>query len=99
MALLNGKGSFLTGLLIGAGAALTVAALVPGIGEAARPRARSAIKAGLRAYEKGRVAMAEFGEMTEDMVAEAKADLASEQQATTAGPDVAAREEAAEART
>jgi hypothetical protein len=41
-----------------------------------RPIAKSILKAGLIAYDQGRVALAEFNEQTGDMLAEARAELA-----------------------
>lgn len=43
---------------------------------ALRPLAKSVIKAGLVAYEHGRVAVAELSEHTGDILAEARAELA-----------------------
>ena len=81
MALLSGRGGLITGLLLGAGAGFAAAALIPGLGQAARPRAKAAIKAGLVAFDRGRVALAELGETAEDLLAEAKAELATEEEA------------------
>lgn len=59
---------------------LGVAALAPIVAGpllgASRPLARAAIKSGLILYEKGREAAAEFGEVVEDLVAEARAEVA-----------------------
>jgi Protein of unknown function (DUF5132) len=76
-------GSIVTGLAIGIGAAVFAPVLIPAL----RPIAKSIIKAGLIAYDQGRVALAEFNEQTGDIIAEARAELAETAQASasTAG--------------
>jgi Protein of unknown function (DUF5132) len=70
-------GSIVTGLAVGIGAAVFAPVLIPAL----RPIAKSIIKAGLIAYDQGRVALAEFNEQTGDIVAEARAELAETAQA------------------
>ena len=65
-------GNIITGLAIGVGAAVLAPAVIPVL----RPLAKAVIKAGLVAYDQGRVAMAELNEKTGDIVAEARAELA-----------------------
>jgi hypothetical protein len=65
-------GNIITGLAIGVGAAVVAPAVIPVL----RPLAKAVIKAGLVAYDQGRVAMAELNEKTGDIVAEARAELA-----------------------
>ena len=65
-------GSILTGLAVGIGAAVVVPVIIPAL----RPIAKSVIKAGLMAYDQGRVALAELNEHTGDIVAEARSELA-----------------------
>jgi uncharacterized protein DUF5132 len=65
-------GNIVTGLAIGVGAAVVAPAIVPAL----RPFAKAVIKAGLVAYDQGRVALAELNERTGDIVAEARAELA-----------------------
>lgn len=65
-------GSVFTGLAIGIGAAVVAPVLIPAL----RPIAKSLIKAGLVAYDQGRVALAELNERTGDIVAEARSELA-----------------------
>jgi hypothetical protein len=64
-------GNLVTGLAIGVG----VYVLAPAVMPVLRPLAKSIIKAGLVAYDEGRVALAELGERTEDIVAEARAEM------------------------
>src|SRR5215470_13081419 len=64
-------GNIVTGLAIGVGFAL----LAPVVKPFVRPLAKSAIKAGVAAYEHGRVALAELGEQAGDMVAEARSEM------------------------
>lgn len=63
------------GLAIGIGAAILVPVILPAVAALARPIARAAIKTGIIFYEKGREAIAEMGEVVEDLVAEARADI------------------------
>jgi hypothetical protein len=65
-------GNIVTGLAIGIGAAVVAPAITPVL----RPIAKSLLKAGLMAYDQGRVALAEFNEHTSDMLAEARSELA-----------------------
>ncbi|QRM32544.1 DUF5132 domain-containing protein [Microvirga sp. VF16] len=65
-------GNIVTGLAVGLGAAIVAPAIVPVL----RPLAKAVIKAGLVAYDQGRVALAELNERTGDIVAEARAELA-----------------------
>jgi hypothetical protein len=65
-------GNIVTGLAIGIGAAV----VVPVIGPVLRPLAKSVIKAGLIAYDQGRVALAELNERTGDLVGEARSEMA-----------------------
>jgi hypothetical protein len=71
-------GNIVTGLAIGVGAAVVAPAIVPAL----RPFAKAVIKAGLVAYDQGRVALAELNERTGDIVAEARAELAESSSTT-----------------
>jgi len=57
-------GNIVAGLAIGIGAAVLAPVLIPAL----RPLAKSVIKAGLIAYEQGRVALAELNEHTGDIM-------------------------------
>jgi hypothetical protein len=63
------------GLAAGIGAAVVLPVLA-GFG---KPLAKAAIKGGLNLYEKSRGFVAEAGEVFEDLVAEARAEMAEEQ--------------------
>ncbi len=65
-------GNIVTGLAIGIGAAVIAPAIMPVL----RPVAKSLLKAGLIAYDQGRVALAELNEQTGDILAEARSELA-----------------------
>jgi Protein of unknown function (DUF5132) len=80
-------GNVVTGLAVGLGAAVIAPMVVPVL----RPLAKSVLKAGLIAYDQGRVALAELNERTGDIVAEARAEMAH-------GTDGANAEEPARAR-
>jgi hypothetical protein len=64
-------GNIVTGLAIGVGAAILAPAVIPAL----KPIAKSIIKAGLVAYDQGRVALAELNEQTGDVLAEARSEL------------------------
>ena len=65
-------GNIVAGLAIGVGAVVLAPVVIPAL----RPMAKSVIKAGLIAYDQGRVALAELSEHTGDIMAEARAELA-----------------------
>jgi uncharacterized protein DUF5132 len=65
-------GGLIMGLAVGVGAAMVAPVVLPAL----RPIAKSILKAGLIAYDQGRVALAELNEQTGDMLAEARAELA-----------------------
>jgi hypothetical protein len=73
------KGSIVTGLAMGIGAAILAPVVIPVLASVAKPLAKAAIKGGLMIYEKGREVVAEAGEVVEDLVAEAKAEMAEGQ--------------------
>ena len=70
------KGNIMTGLGIGIGIAVLGPVLIPVVASIAKPLAKAAIKGGVLLYEKGRETVAEAGEVIEDLVAEAKSELA-----------------------
>lgn len=78
------------GIAIGVGVALLAPVALAGLAGVGRPAARAAIKAGLLMYEKGLETAAELGEIFEDLVAEAEAEIESER---VHGPGAAESEE------
>jgi hypothetical protein len=78
-------GNIVTGLAIGIGAAVVAPAITPVL----RPVAKSLLKAGLIAYDQGRVAFAELNEHTSDLVAEARSELADAGHGAEATPEAA----------
>lgn len=66
------------GIAAGVGAVILAPVIVPGVAKASKPVAKAVIKAGIIAYTKSRSAIAETGEILEDLVAEVKADLSEE---------------------
>jgi len=89
------KGNVLTGLAIGIGAAVLGPAVLPVLASVAKPVAKAAIKGGLVLFEKGKETFAEMGEVVEDLVAEAKAELSEAQEsASAAAPEAAPEGEA-----
>ncbi len=81
------KGDAGRGLLIGLAAAALVPLILPLVAGVAKPFARAAIKTGIIAYEKGREVVAEVGEVIEDLVAEARAELAEAEVAKAASAE------------
>jgi hypothetical protein len=73
------KGNIVAGLAIGIGAAVVAPAVAPLIGGVIKPLAKAAIKGGIILSEKGKQAFAELKEVSEDLVAEARAELAEQQ--------------------
>lgn len=74
------------GMAIGLGAALLAPMAIAALSGVARPLARAVVKSGIVLYEKGREAMAEVGEVVDDLVAEARSELGRNQVATAAEP-------------
>jgi hypothetical protein len=70
------KGNLLTGLAIGIGAAILAPVVIPLAAAIVKPLAKAGIKGGLTLYERGKETVAEVGEVVEDLVAEARAELA-----------------------
>lgn len=69
------KGGGVAAVLVGAAAILLAPVVLPVLVQAARPLLKEAVKGGLMCYQKGREAMAEVGEVFDDVVAEARAEL------------------------
>jgi len=69
------KGNIVTGLAIGIGTALFAPQVIPALAGVVKPLAKAAIKGSLVLYEKSKEAVAEVGEMMEDIVAEVKAEM------------------------
>lgn len=63
------------GLGIGLSAAVLVPVVFTTLAPVLRPLARTALRAGVMAYEKGREVFEEFGETVEDVVAEVREEL------------------------
>ncbi|WP_017655883.1 DUF5132 domain-containing protein [Fortiea contorta] len=64
------------GIIAGIGAVLLAPVLVPVVTGIGKPIAKSLIKGSIVAYEKSKGAFAELGETWEDIIAEARAELA-----------------------
>lgn len=72
------KNDLARGVALGVSAALVAAAAIPIIVTTTRPLARAALKSSLLVYEKGREALAEAGEHFDDLVAEVRAEMATQ---------------------
>jgi hypothetical protein len=86
------KGEAAKGLAIGLGIAVLAPVAMAALSGVGRPFARAVIKSGILLFEKGRETVAEFGEVVEDLVAEARAEL---QEAHAASASVASAAEEA----
>lgn len=69
------KGNILAGLAIGVGVVVLAPVVVPLVAGIGKPLAKAAIKTGITLYDKALEATAEMGEVFEDLVAEARAEL------------------------
>lgn len=67
------------GIAAGVGAVVLAPVLIPAVAKASKPVAKALIKGGMIAYKKSKSAIAETGEVLEDLVAEAKVELAEEE--------------------
>jgi hypothetical protein len=70
--------------LVGVGVALVAPTVLPAIGTAFRPLAKSAIKSGILLYDGVKEAIAEASEQVNDMVAEVRAEVEEEAEEATA---------------
>ncbi|MDZ8050372.1 MAG: DUF5132 domain-containing protein [Aulosira sp. ZfuVER01] len=68
------------GIIAGIGAVLLAPIIIPVVAGIGKPLAKKLIKGGIVAYEKSKGAFAELGETWEDMVAEARAELAEDRE-------------------
>ena len=84
------KGNAMTGVAVGAAALFLGPTLLPTIGRALRPVAKTMIKGGIVLY---RETVAGIGELTTDLVAEAKSELEHEDHAGVDGPTAIANRE------
>ena len=83
------KGNIVALLGIGIVAAVLVPIALPVVARAAKPLAKAMVKSGIIVFEKGRAAVAELGEVMEDVVAEAKAEIEQEHAAQAIVPEAA----------
>ena len=86
-----------SGWVVGIGAIMLAPVVAPVLAKAGKPLVKTAIKRGLRLYEQSKGAIAEAGEVFEDLVAEAQAELADERQPEALSTDFSTAVEAAAA--
>ena len=72
----------LPGAIAGMGALVLAPFLIPAVAKVGKPMAKAAIKGGIVAYQKAKGVIAEVGEVFEDLVAEAKVELAEQSEKT-----------------
>lgn len=72
--------------LVGVGVALVAPTVLPAVGAALRPVAKSAIKGGMLLYDSAKEAIAEASEQVNDMVAEVQAEVEEEAEEPAAEP-------------
>jgi len=63
------------GVAIGIGVVVLVPLAIAALAPVVKPLVRSAMKSGIRVYEKGRESLEEFGETVEDIVAEVEEEM------------------------
>ena len=68
------------GMIAGIGAVVLAPIVIPAIAKVVKPIAKTAIKSSITLYEKSKSAIVEAGEIFEDLVAEAQAELADEEE-------------------
>ena len=78
------KGNIVTGLAIGIGSAIIAPLVVPALSKAAKPLAKAAVKGGLLLFETSKEKLAVAHELVDDLLAEARAELAAEGEANPA---------------
>ena len=78
----------LKGAAIGVGVAVLVPVVIAALMPVIRPMARSALKAGIYAYEKGRETVEGIGETVDDLVAEVEEELLDAHEAAGMVDDV-----------
>lgn len=74
----NGNRKVLMGVVLGVAAAGLVRSVRPAFHGLGRPLAKATIKSGIVLYERGRETLAQAGEVFEDLVAEARAEMEGE---------------------
>lgn len=80
------KSNIVTGILVGLGGMVLAPVVLPALAGVVKPVAKAMIKSGFIFYEKTRETLAELGEVAEDLVAEARSELAEEQAAKVPAP-------------
>lgn len=91
------EGGILATVVVGAAAILLAPVVLPVVVQVGRPLVKGAVKGGILCFERSREAMHEVGEIFEDVVAEARAEMeqarmqsARQQPAGAAAADAAA---------
>ncbi len=69
------KSDMMKQVAIGLGVSILVPMAITALAPVVRPLARSTLKAGILAFEKGREAVAELGEVIDDLVAEVHEEM------------------------
>lgn len=64
----------------GIAAIVLLPVIVPVVGKVAKPVAKAAVKGGIVLYERGKGVVTEVGETLEDIIAEAKAEMAEDRE-------------------
>ena len=89
----GGFGRLAAALAAGLAGGLIAPLLYPAIARGARPTAKRMLKAGIAAFERGRVAAAELAEQASDLLAEARAEYEGERNPAPPRDDAAAPNE------
>lgn len=86
-------GTIVTALIAGLAGGLLAPLVLPRLERNIRPAAKSAFKAGIALYERGRERAAEIGELAEDLLAEARAEYETEREMASRAHETAAESE------
>lgn len=89
------RSDLVKGVALGVGAALLIPVAATALAPVLRPMGRTALKAGVLAFERARETAAELGEMVEDMMAEAQTELRAAREDTAVAAGAAAADGAA----
>src|SRR5579884_3664504 len=79
-------GRLVAALAAGVAGGLVAPLIYPAVARNARPLAKQAFRASIAAFDRGRIAVAEFGEQASDLLAEAKAEYEDGQTSAAAAP-------------
>ncbi|MBC7857860.1 MAG: DUF5132 domain-containing protein [Burkholderiaceae bacterium] len=87
------KNNLIVGIASGLVAVVIAPVLIPALKKSGRPLAKSLVKGGVMLYDKGRQAVADAGEVIEDVIAEVQAETYEKQMMAAASVHQVATQE------